>query len=659
MIIQRLVITSFGNEYKRVIDFSENVNLIMASNKNILNEIRAFIEAMLFGQDQDDKKRYRPKRLPYSGSMLIKDNDNIIKVTRNFLNGEFNVVDSDGIDITENYLNEYGELALLPVSDSIYPKELISIPGISEADRERLERLKEEKEELDTEYNYKAMLERRDKLLAQLNKQKEIEEKLKINVNLISSNEEKVKEINKPHEDLVTQIDEKIIELNNNIEQIDLKINELKLKEQNQGRGRVQLLQRNIQSTKEQLDIVQRRLDDLENEERTYLQKLEELQNNFTLDREELSKDYDVMQEESKREVGNIPEPIITKLASIDTWIYTLLIILGGIGVFFALANPEDYLTKIPIFLISFVSVFIILFSILIIYIRISTGVPVAITETNVDLDSRLNSVINKYNLNSKEEFSDFYNNAKKVYKRIDDLKADLEDINEEIIESKEAQEILLQRQSNFKQDLEHNSKEYKNKDIQKEIIDYTKQRNKLIAQVEELKEEKENLVNDSVWKLKEENFELEEANKKLRDATNEGDSLVEDFEKLQKRIDRYETKSQDINNQIAEIEKRVYNEKNQYVNSYADSSQEDYKINLARQFGMGLQANIEENEDIPYIVLDPLKNASELNENLLVKLKKFIENHQTLVFSSSFTEQEVFKNINLKHNGIFLLESN
>lgn len=659
MKVTRLVMTSFGNQKNKIIDFSDHVNLIMGTDQNTLETVRTFLDGMLFGLSAEDMKHYRPRKLPYSGIMYLEDDSgHQLKIERNFLDNQFTVTNTDGRDVTDEYSDEYGELSILPVQDSIFSNEVFLKPDNTDRDRKRLSDLKAKKRSLLSRYNYDEMIEQRDGLIEILSEQKQLEEQIENNNSQISENESKIESINRERDTKSSQIDEQIQKLKERGNSITEEIEKLKSEINDQGAGKAQVLKRSIQGTDEQIQRLDNRIFELKEQQKKYQQKLSNLEDQFVLDRDELRRDYESFQNDIKAKAGVIPEPMVDRLGRIKIWLYLILILIGAAGIVYALYNPNDYLSRVPVFLISFFGAFIVLFSIFGIFLktRVDENKPSKLTVPIEHI--RVKEIIQKYHQETPEEFHEFYNDAKRIFIHIDNLKADISDIQKEIGESEADKEHLLQEQKETKIDLAKNRDVYKDNTIQNQIIELTKERNNIEIQIEELKEEKNKIHQDSIWKIKEETIKLEEANRKLQFDSYESSSTVDDFYNIQKKIDRYESKLSELNKQIEEVEQKLSDQKQKYILNYANPNYDDYDERMARQFNFGLQRNMKHTKNIPYITFNPLISAGGLEQSLIDKLKQFMQNKQVLVFSTELDEEEIFKTNNIKHNGIFIAAS-
>ena len=74
----------------------------------------------------------------------------------------------NGDVITEDYTNEFGDLVLFPIEDSIFAEETIQVPEVSEKDIEKLENLEQEKKDLELHYNYNSLIKEREAIVAKL-----------------------------------------------------------------------------------------------------------------------------------------------------------------------------------------------------------------------------------------------------------------------------------------------------------------------------------------------------------------------------------------------------------------------------------------------------------------------------------------------------------
>lgn len=656
MKILRLVIESFGDQRDKIIDFSKNTNVIMSMSPNTLKTIQAFLDAMLFGQSAEDKKRYRPKRLPYKGSLVFEnDKGEELQVDRNFLKDSFRVINIDGTDVTDEYSDEFGDLTLLPIPDTIFAQETYRIPSISEREKEKLKEIQEKRLNLEARYNYDKMIAERDRIVEELNHQKKLEEELSHNSDLILKNEARVQQLN---EDLALreeELNQRILKLKSENQKLELEINKLKVRVNEIGKGKTQVLQRDVQSTEKQIEVLNARIEELRKQEYLYTEKLDKLKENFQVDRKELKTDFDNYQSILDKESNNVPEPLVDKLASYSTWIYLFLILLCTAGITYALYNPNDALTRVPIYLICFFSVFIILFSAVIIFVR-ARGPRVATVTPSSPINVSLNEITEKYNKITDKDFSTFYSDAKLIFKKIDNIELDLKDIRSEIGASIREKEKLEGEQNKIKFELIKNQSNFESaSSLQDKIVTLTKEKNSNLAEIEELTEERNSLKGESIWKLKEESLRLDEVNQELVSQTDASKALLESFNKVQEEINQYESTLNSLEKQERIIRQNIENTKSEFVNNYAVPGEENYSVHLAEQFNIGLLNNLRSRNDVPYITYNPFENAGEINDDLINKFKSFIQSSQALVFMSEINDLDIFRDYNLKYNGIFI----
>lgn len=657
MKILRLVLTSFGNQKDKVIDFTENVNLVMGADEEALRTVRAFINGMLFGQTAEEKKRYRPKCMPYCGSMFLSEGEEEIRLDRNFMNGQFVITDASGSDLTETYTDENGNLLLLEERDSIYSENGLEIPQTPEEQSKTLAHLKEKRRSLENSHDYEGMLESRRKLLVRLDAQKKLEEQIRGNEKTIADNEARIHDVVGRQDAANAAVDQQIATLTEQSARIDKKIAQLHDLESRTGIGRTQILKRNVQGTRERLGLIDKRLAALRTQEAVYRQKLDTLEAAFPVERDALKADYDKFCYARKAEQAPEREPFFKALLKVKPAIYAVLMVLGAAAVALALINPNDTMTRVPVFLLSFAGVFLLLSGAYMLWIKSRVGAPAEseAEETAAPL-SAVEAVVQKYHQKSPEDFVDFYQKAKKLYAQMDSVRADLSDIEKEIKDSGEEKAQVREEQRNYETELRELPEPKADSETIKRLTELKKEKNQLYEQIQALKASRSEGGEDSVWKLKEASVKLAEENEKLRAKLDASEDVITSFDKLQERIDAYETSMTEYDTKINAIESTIRSETENALLTYADPNRSDYKEKMLTQFGFGLQGNLLKGADVPLITMDPFEAAHSTNPKLIEKFKTFIAGRQVLVFSSGLEEKQIFSGARIPYNGIFVL---
>lgn len=654
MKILRLVIDNFGRIQNKIIDFSEDTNIIMGTDLDTIHAIRVFMDGMLFNLSNEDKKKYRSQRQSYGGLLIFEnDNGDQFQVKRNFQSDSYEVTDMNGTDVTEDFVNEYGDLIILPETDTVFARTTIEAPKVSNKDQKKLADLKEKKDKLDEQYDYDQMLFEREKLLVELEAQSELEKRIKANKEKIKRYEARINQLNDIQTEKEDKVNQEIVHLKSQLQEVDLKLKQLN-GESFVSEDSSKLLLRESQDISKQLAEVNEKLDELEQEEKVYQEKLDQLRSAFKINKNELNEDYQRFQKGLNINRDKEPEPLIARLEGYSTWVYAILIILGAAGVAYALANPDDTLTRVFIYLLSFFSVFVILMSATILYLQFKKPVIATNTNSSPIAGIEIAEILHKYKRSSKEDFVNFYDDANRLFKRIENLEADLVDIQDEINETQAEKDALLNNRAEYQNQKASLSEEEK-KELQEQIDDLTIKRNDLEKQITLLIQERDSDQNKSAWKLKEEALLLEETNKELQKQSHLDPKVIEQFNKLQKKIDHYESKVNNLNNQINKLEDSIEDSIHSYINDYATPGDVKFNEKLAEQFGLGLQNNLKNNILVPYITLNPFENSGEINDSLINKFKQFIEDNQTLIFTTELDELDLLNSHDIEYNGIFV----
>ena len=125
MVIKKIILKSFGKFQNKEIELEQNVNLIIGENEAGKTTIHKFIEGMLYGFYKTDAKKrivteenekYKPwgNSNEYYGALVIEDNNEEIRIERNFTKGEdvFKIYNNiTGEDISSEY--EYNNVTRL------------------------------------------------------------------------------------------------------------------------------------------------------------------------------------------------------------------------------------------------------------------------------------------------------------------------------------------------------------------------------------------------------------------------------------------------------------------------------------------------------------------------------------------------------------------
>lgn len=164
--IKEIHIISFGKFEDKKIRFDENFNLIYGKNETGKSTVTNFIEGLLYGFDEGKNKKsfsykkeaYKPKlSYKYAGSGIFNKDDIDIKVTRNFEDGSYKLINlSSGEEIPskDSNLGFPGEY-ILDMTYDIYKNYLTSFQG-QKSEKKAKEKLIESLANQDIDYDFSA-----------------------------------------------------------------------------------------------------------------------------------------------------------------------------------------------------------------------------------------------------------------------------------------------------------------------------------------------------------------------------------------------------------------------------------------------------------------------------------------------------------------------
>lgn len=164
--IKEIHIISFGKFEDLKIRFDENFNLIYGKNETGKSTVTNFIEGLLYGFDEGKNKRsfsykrqaYKPKlSYKYAGSGIFNKDGIDIKVTRNFEDGSYKLINlssGDEIPSKDSNLGFPGEY-ILDMTYDIYKNYLTSFQG-QRSEKKAKEKLIESLANQDIDYDFSA-----------------------------------------------------------------------------------------------------------------------------------------------------------------------------------------------------------------------------------------------------------------------------------------------------------------------------------------------------------------------------------------------------------------------------------------------------------------------------------------------------------------------
>lgn len=164
--IKEIHIISFGKFEDKKIRFDENFNLIYGKNETGKSTVTNFIEGLLYGFDEGKNKKsfsykkeaYKPKlSYKYAGSGIFNKDGIDIKVTRNFEDGSYKLINlssGDEIPSKDSNLGFPGEY-ILDMTYDIYKNYLTSFQG-QRSEQKAKEKLIERLANQDIDYDFSA-----------------------------------------------------------------------------------------------------------------------------------------------------------------------------------------------------------------------------------------------------------------------------------------------------------------------------------------------------------------------------------------------------------------------------------------------------------------------------------------------------------------------
>lgn len=164
--IKEIHIISFGKFEDKKIRFDDNFNLIYGKNETGKSTVTNFIEGLLYGFDEGKNKKsfsykkeaYKPKlSYKYAGSGIFNKDGIDIKVTRNFEDGSYKLINlssGDEIPSKDSNLGFPGEY-ILDMTYDIYKNYLTSFQG-QRSEQKAKEKLIERLANQDIDYDFSA-----------------------------------------------------------------------------------------------------------------------------------------------------------------------------------------------------------------------------------------------------------------------------------------------------------------------------------------------------------------------------------------------------------------------------------------------------------------------------------------------------------------------
>ncbi|MGI6108732.1 MAG: ATP-binding protein [Eubacteriaceae bacterium] len=660
MKINRLKLTSFGQQKNRIIEISDNLNMIFGTTPHAEETVRDFIEAMFFGMDPDKREHYTPDGKNCEGEMLLETDDGRnIRLIRNFTTGHTEVLNELGDDITWQYRDRNGRFMLFGQDDTTLYQPPSSV-------KTEISDLENELNKLTNSSALAALYSRRDSLQQVLDTDNH-------NGDLINQNNEQISQLTDKLNDVRDQVQAaadaaryEVDTLKTNNEQIDEELNKLyestDLHKDEEASSRSKLLERNERGAAERITAITKQLNDLYEEQDVYSERLEMLTSRFHLNRDELISDNEKLHYAENQEKGNGTEPsaVAEKLAGVQSWVYWVLIVLGIVLDAAALINYGSYLPKAAVFILAFIGSFVILGSIAML-IAVHNGRLKMPMEPDFEPITAVEAVLQKYRKDSAEAFDDFYEKAMKVFGQIDDLEADLQDIATEIDEARKELDRYTTDRNTYREDL---NEEIGNTDSSDKYLQQREQ----IEKLEEMRdanekriqniEESEDSTNPVVFTsgdgrelradassamLEQRIRKLHHANKELR--------LNANMDNREKNVETYN----DVCRRILNAEHRIDSLKTQLEQRREEQIKVDITEDvLLQNLGMGMQKLLAAGKKVPYILDDPFVNLKADEKATMITLfRELTSDSQTLLFTGTNQIKKIYDAMEWPYSGI------
>ncbi len=178
--IEEIHLIGFGKFVDNKISFSKDFNLIYGLNESGKTTIKSFIEGMFYGFDEgknrinfsEKREIYRPKSVyKYAGTMLIRKNNDLFRLYRNFDNGEYSIENLASREFLETKPSDlsYPGKYFLGIDYDIY-KSYVSFSQNQDLSKDRKKKILEKINNSDIDYNFsiKNSIEILDKRLADI-----------------------------------------------------------------------------------------------------------------------------------------------------------------------------------------------------------------------------------------------------------------------------------------------------------------------------------------------------------------------------------------------------------------------------------------------------------------------------------------------------------
>ena len=660
MKINRLKMTGYGQQKNKIIEVSDNLNIVLGSSPRAEQTVRDFIEAMFFGMTPEKRDVYRPESGSYEGEMLLETEDGrSIRLVRNFDTNRADVLNELGDDITWQYRDANGRFMLFGQDDTTLYEPLERDDSLTGA-----EELEKQLEDFRGSPELAELYTRRDQIQSELTSSSKEDARIGENKEKITVLEDKLSKIRDQVQMAEETVRYEVDTLKTNNEEIESELE--KLYEQSEeipdATSRSKLLERNERGAAERITAITRQLNDLYEEQDVYSERLEMLTSRFHLNREELINDNEKLRYAAGEENGSGVEPstVAAKFANVKPWMYCLMIILGAGVDIAAFMNPGSALNRIAIFILCFIGSFVILGSIALL-VASGRGLLKAPMQPDFEPITAVEAVLQKYRKNSVQEFEDFYDKAMKVLSQIDDLEADLQDINAEISEARSELDRYTSDRNTYREDLKDEmgsvelSEEYLDRRERIEKLEKMRDNNeKRISLLEESEDssnpvvftaqdgsrlraqKSELMLQDRIRRLRNENKELAFA-----EANGSREKLSDEYGELCRRILAAEQKIEALNTRIEERREQ-------------DSRIEITEDVLLQKLGVGMQNIIEAGGDVPYLLEDPFTGLKADDKAAMISMfRELTRGKQTLLFTTTNQLKKIYDAMGWPYSGI------
>lgn len=659
MKLKRLTMTAFGPYQNKVIEISDELNILYSPESAKTEKVRDFIEAMLFTPSKEEREQFLTPLGKAAGEMLIEtDEGEVIRLVRDFNKEIVHAYDRDGEEVSEKYLDEGGNFALIAQDTTRAPENRIFIP--SEDD------LKAQLDEMMESPTLMRLYARKEEIQKSIESLGSKDSTIQENLDRIDKLTEKEKQLKEKVDQIHDAAQREIRTLMGNNEEITKELEKLEAQqnEEQDVSKRTKVLESNEKGANERISAITKQLNDLYAEQDKFAERSVILKSHFKLDRDELISDYEklhyALDREEKMNSGD--DTLLKRVLELSPiLLYAMLIIGVGLDIF-CIINPGQILNTPVTYLLTFCGSLAALLGGFFVYLQMKYK-GYTEEERSFEPISAVEAVLQKYRKESVNDFEDFYDKSLKYFNQIADLDSDLEDIAAEIEEAKQELDRYTKDRDAYRDDL---TEELKDTGSADEVFERREQVSRLekmfqqnLKRIDSI-ENDENINNPVVIKTKDgkamraKEFEhyLRERIYKLKQQNKEIQKKNAD-EEVKKLEEELATVTADIEENEGEIEAL-----NDRIEAVKEGKLED-KLTLAEKlslFGVGLEDSVLEGKDVPFILDDPFTEYKPVDKARMIYLfRDMIGDEQTILVSNSVQLKKIFDSMDWKYKGTYL----